>query len=619
MAKKKGIFSASGKNQRYGGELSFQDNLEALQFIPPFLKMIWETHKGYSLTNIILRVIQAGIPVTTLYIGKLIIDEVIRLSEVGANADKTYLWTIIGIELGIAIFSALLSRGISLVDALLGDLFANQTSVALMRQAASLDLPQFEDSTFFDKLERARRQTTSRVMLMSQFLTQIQDLITIFFLAVGLVAFNPWLILILIIAVIPSFINETHFNQRGYSLARSWTPQRRELDYLRYVGASNETAKEVKIFGLADFLSDRFAQVADKYYQANKKLAIQRAGWGILFGSLGDLGYYAAYVVIVLQTISGEITIGDLTFLAGSFARLRGLLRGVLSRFSVIAQSALYLKDYFDFMDIQPEINTPENPKVLPKSIQQGFTFQKVSFKYPSKAAYAIRDVSFHLHAGEKLALVGENGAGKTTLVKLMARLYDPTEGSILLDGINLKQYSLDELRNAISVIFQDYVRFQMTAAENIAVGNIGRKEERPMIEYAAEKSMANRVISRLDNGFDQLLGRRFEGGVDLSGGEWQKVALGRAYMRNAQLLILDEPTAALDARAEYEVFQRFSELTEGKTAVLISHRFSTVRMADRILVLENGRMMELGSHEELLALGGTYAELFNLQAQGYQ
>ncbi|MEM9936366.1 MAG: ABC transporter ATP-binding protein, partial [Bacteroidota bacterium] len=414
-------------------------------------------------------------------------------------------------------------------------------------------------------------------------------------------------------------INETHFNQRGYSLARSWTPQRRELDYLRYVGASNETAKEVKIFGLADFLSDRFAQVADKYYQANKKLAIQRAGWGILFGSLGDLGYYAAYVVIVLQTISGEITIGDLTFLAGSFARLRGLLRGVLSRFSVIAQSALYLKDYFDFMDIQPEINTPENPKVLPKSIQQGFTFQKVSFKYPSKAAYAIRDVSFHLHAGEKLALVGENGAGKTTLVKLMARLYDPTEGSILLDGINLKQYSLDELRNAISVIFQDYVRFQMTAAENIAVGNIGRKEERPMIEYAAEKSMANRVISRLDNGFDQLLGRRFEGGVDLSGGEWQKVALGRAYMRNAQLLILDEPTAALDARAEYEVFQRFSELTEGKTAVLISHRFSTVRMADRILVLENGRMMELGSHEELLALGGTYAELFNLQAQGYQ
>ncbi|MEM6766031.1 MAG: ABC transporter ATP-binding protein, partial [Bacteroidota bacterium] len=347
--------------------------------------------------------------------------------------------------------------------------------------------------------------------------------------------------------------------------------------------------------------------------------AIQRAGWGILFGSLGDLGYYAAYVVIVLQTISGEITIGDLTFLAGSFARLRGLLRGVLSRFSVIAQSALYLKDYFDFMDIQPEINTPENPKVLPKSIQQGFTFQKVSFKYPSKAAYAIRDVSFHLHAGEKLALVGENGAGKTTLVKLMARLYDPTEGSILLDGINLKQYSLDELRNAISVIFQDYVRFQMTAAENIAVGNIGRKEERPMIEYAAEKSMANRVISRLDNGFDQLLGRRFEGGVDLSGGEWQKVALGRAYMRNAQLLILDEPTAALDARAEYEVFQRFSELTEGKTAVLISHRFSTVRMADRILVLENGRMMELGSHEELLALGGTYAELFNLQAQGYQ
>ena len=619
MAKKKGIFSASGRSQRYGGELSFKDNLEALQFIPPFLKMIWETHKGFSITNILLRIIQAGIPVTVLYVGKLIIDEVIRLSEVGVDTDKTYLWTIIGIELGLAVFSAILSRGISLVDALLGDLFANKTSVALMKHAASLDLPQFEDATFFDKLERARRQTTNRVMLMSQFLTQIQDFITILFLALGLVAFNPWLILILIIAVIPSFINETHFNQRGYSLARSWTPQRRELDYLRYIGASNETAKEVKIFGLADFISDRFADVADNYYQANKKLAIQRAGWGTFFGSLGDLGYYAAYVVIVLQAISGEISIGDLTFLAGSFSRLRGLLRGVLSRFSVIAQSALYLKDFFDFMEITPEINTPSNPIILPNPIKDGFIFENVSFKYPSKEEYAIKDVSFHLHAGEKLALVGENGAGKTTLVKLIARLYDPSEGRILLDGQDLKNYSLEELRKAISVIFQDYVRFQMTAAENIAVGNIWKKEERPIIEYAAEKSLANQVITRLDKGFDQLLGRRFEGGVDLSGGEWQKVALGRAYMRDAQLLILDEPTAALDARAEYEVFQRFSDLTKGKTAVLISHRFSTVRMADRILVLEKGHKLELGSHEELLALDGTYAELFNLQAQGYQ
>ena len=619
MAKKNGIFSASGKNQRYGGKLSIRDNLEALQFIPPFLKMIWETHKGLSIANIIMRIIQAGIPVTVLYVGKLIIDEVIRLAEVGVDADKTYLWTIIGIELGLAIFTAILSRAISLVDALLGDLFANKTSVALMKHAASLDLPQFEDATFFDKLERARRQTTNRVRLMSQFLTQIQDFITIFFLALGLVAFNPWLILILIIAVIPSFINETHFNQRGYSLARSWTPQRRELDYLRYIGASNETAKEVKIFGLADFISDRFADVADEYYEANKKLAIQRAGWGTFFGSLGDIGYYAAYVVIVLQAISGDITIGDLTFLAGSFSRLRGLLRGVLSRFSVIAQSALYLKDFFDFMEIEPEINTPSNPIVLPSPIKDGFIFENVSFKYPSKEEYAIKDVSFHLHAGEKLALVGENGAGKTTLVKLIARLYDPTEGRILLDGQDLKDYSLEELRKAISVIFQDYVRFQMTAAENIAVGNIWKKEDRPIIEYAAEKSLADQVITRLDKGFDQLLGRRFEGGVDLSGGEWQKVALGRAYMRDAQLLILDEPTAALDARAEYEVFQRFSDLTTGKTAVLISHRFSTVRMADRILVLEKGRKLELGSHEELLALDGTYAELFNLQAQGYQ
>ena len=610
------------KRERFPSEKpapTFRENLAALKNIPLFLKMIWQTHRGMTLSNILLRVLQAGVPVTTLYLGKLIIDEVIRLSNLTGEKDLEYMWQLVGLEFGVVILSAMISRAISLLDALLGDLFSIKSSVQLIAHAARLDLPQFEDSVFYDKLERARRQTTSRVVLMSQLLAQFQDIITMAFLAAGLIIFNPWLIILLILAVIPSFISETYFNRRGYSLARNWTPERRKLDYLRYIGASDQTVKEVKIFGLSDYLQERFSTLSHQYYQANKKLAILRATWGVLLNSLGDGGYYVAYIVIIRQAINQLISIGDLTFLAGSFNRLRGLLRGILARFSSIADSALYLQDFFDFFDMEPEITSPKDAKSIPNPIVEGFTFENVSFAYPNSEKYAVKDISFSLAAGEKLALVGENGAGKTTLVKLLARLYDPTEGRILLDGIDIREYNLEEYRKKVGVIFQDFVRFQFTVSENIAVGSIDEVANRPQIVHAAERSLANTVIEKLPAGYDQMLGRRFEEGVDLSGGEWQKVALGRAYMREAQLLILDEPTAALDARAEYEVFQRFSELTSGKTAVLISHRFSTVRMADRILVLEKGKMLELGSHEELIELDGTYAELFHLQAQGYR
>ncbi len=608
----------SARKNSYGGELGLKESFKALRHLPPFLRMIWKTDSRLALGNILLRILQAGLPVSTLYVGKLIIDEVVMLMET-PEASREWLWVLVGIELGLAILSALLSRSISLIDALLGDKFSNETSVRLIDHASNMDLPQFEDAEFYDKLERARRQTTMRTVLLSQLLRQGQDFITVLFLAAGLVVFNPWLILLLILAVIPSFISETHFNQRSYSLARNWTPQRRELDYLRYIGASDRTAKEVKIFGMEDFIKDRFASLAHKYYLANRVLVIRRSVWGFFLNSLGDIGYYAAYVLIILQTIEGSISLGDLTFLAGSFSRLRGLLRGILSNFSSIAQSALYLRDLFDFLAIAPAIKSPENPHTLPDKVKEGFTFENVSFKYPNTEKYAIRDLSFTLHAGEKLALVGENGAGKTTLVKLLARLYDPTEGRILLDGTDLKEYDLKELRRMVGVIFQDYVRFDMTARENISVGNINEWANQPLIKQAAQKSLASEVIEDLPQQYEQMLGRRFEEGMNLSGGQWQKIALGRAYMREAQLMILDEPTAALDARAEYNVFERFSELTQDKTAVLISHRFSTVRMADRILVLEKGKKKELGSHEELLAMDGIYAELFSLQAEGYK
>jgi len=600
-------------------ELSWRERFSALGNLPAFFKLVWEVSPGLFLGNAGLRLIRAAIPAATLYIGKLLIDEVVRLSAPGGPDDTTYLWTLVGAEFGLAIVSTALGRAVSLMDGLLGDLFANQTSVRLMEHAAMLDLEQFEDATFYDKLERARRQTTGRTVLLSGVFGQVQELISVGFLAAGLAVYNPWLLLLILVAVTPSFIGDNYFNQRSYSLSRSWTPERRELDYLRYVGASDETAKEVKIFGLSGFLIARFSTLSSEFFQKNKALAISRAGWGVLLTALGTAGYYGAYIWIVARAVSGNISLGDLTFLAGSFRQVRASLEGVLLQFSSLTQEAIYLQDLFDYFAIEPLIHSPITVRPFPKPITKGFVFENVGFKYTNSERWALRNLSFTLEAGEKLALVGENGAGKTTLVKLLARLYDPAEGRILLDGYDLREYDLEELRRNIGVIFQDYTRFKMSAGINIAVGDIDQRTNQPRIETSAQRSLADTVIAKLSGGYDQQLGRSFGKGVELSGGEWQKVALGRAYMRDAQLIILDEPTAALDARAEYEVFQRFGQLTEGKSSVIISHRFSTVRMADRILVLENGTLLEIGSHYELLEKDGRYAELFGLQARGYQ
>ena len=597
---------------------TLKEKFAALGNLPRFFKLVWQTNHWYTILNAILRLLRSALPVAILYVGKLIIDEVVHLNK-SNGSNHSFLWKLVAAEFALAIVSDALSRAIALVDSLLGDQFSNYTSVRIMEHAATLDLDQFEDSAFYDKLERARQQTVGRTILLAQVLTQVQDLITMAFLTVGLMAFNPWLILLLLVAIVPAFLGESYFNDRSYALTRGQTPERRELDYMRYLGASDETAKEVKLFNLSGFLIDRFKVLSNKFYADNKKLSTKRAGWGVFFALLGSAGYYAAYVAMITKTVQGILSIGTLVFLAGSFRQLRSLLENILSRFTSVSQGAIYLRDFFEFFEIEPKIKIHANPVPFPNPIKQGFVFENVGFHYQNSEHWANRHLSFTLKAGEKLALVGENGAGKTTLVKLLARLYDPTEGRILLDGIDLRDYDIMDLRHNIGIIFQDFLRYQMSFAQNIAAGNIEQQYNRPLIEQAAEKSLASLLVKKLPEQYDQALGRRFNNGVELSGGEWQKVALARAYMKEAQLLILDEPTSALDARAEYEVFQRFAELTKSKSAVLISHRFSTVRMADRILVLDKGQLIEMGSHDELLQQNGRYAELFQLQAKGYR
>ena len=618
----------SGRSsRRYGGPAdgpppTWSERLEALKHVPPLLRLVFETHRGYTVAILLLRAIRSLIPVAVLWIGKLIIDGVIAgvaTVHAGGRPDWWHLAGLVGLELGIAVVGEGLARLSSLLESLLGDLFANRLSVRLMQHAATLDLAQFEDPEIYDHLERARRQTVGRIGLFTLLLGTAQDLITLIALASVLLVQLPWLLLLLTVAVLPAFLGEAHFASLGYSLLFRWTPERRLLDYLRYMGASDESAKEVKLFGLSNFLVGRYATLSDKFYQENKELAVKRNIVSTLLVTLGTLGYYGAYGVIIYRTVMGAFTIGTLTFLAGSFRQSRSLIQSVLISFSSIYEQSLYLSDLFTFFDVRPSVVSKPEARAVPRPLQSGFRFENVGFRYPGSERWAVRGLSFSFEPHERIALVGENGAGKTTLVKLLSRLYDPDEGRILLDGVDLRDYDLDSLRKNIGIIFQDFVRYDFVLRENIGVSQVEALDDDARIREAARRSLADSVAKRVPQGFDQMLGRRFDNGVELSGGEWQKVALARAYMRDAQVLILDEPTAALDARAEYEVFLRFAELTKGRMAVLISHRFSTVRMADRILVLKGGELVDDGTHEELVARGGLYAELFSLQAAGYR
>ena len=622
---------------------TLRERIVVLRHIPPFVKLVWQTHRGLTIAMIMLRLARAFVPVAVLWIGKLIIDAVVAAR--GGSFDAKHLWQLVVLEIGLAFLGEVLARLSAVVESLLGDLFSNRTSIMLMQHAALLDLYQFEDPAFYDQLERARRQTTGRIGLLAQLLSMLQDALTLASLGAVLLVYSPWLLLLLAVAVVPGFLGEAHYAALEYSLLFRRTPERRQLDYLRYLGASDRPAKEVQLFGLAPWLVERYQKLSTKFYEENKQLTIRRSAVATLLSAVGLLGYYGAYAIILLRTVQGTLTLGSLTFLAASFMRSRDIIQRLLSGAGALYSQSLYLKDLFDFFETTPSIISKPGAPEVPRPLSQGFVFENVGFRYPDDDKWALRGVNLSLRPSERLALVGGNGAGKTTLVKLLTRLYDPTEGRILLDGVDLRQYDLESLRRNVGVIFQDFYRYDLRFDENIGVGEIEEvrdyfnqaeeelngtqltpstgqandKHTPPVIVSAAEKSLAASLLPRLPERYGQILGRRFQGGVDLSGGEWQKVALARAYMRDAQVLILDEPTASLDARAEYEVFRRFAGLMAGRMAVIISHRFSTVRMADRIVVFDEGRVVEEGTHDALVARGGLYSELFALQAEGYR
>lgn len=610
---------------------TWRERIAALRYVPGFLRIVWRTHRTYTTVMVALRGGRALLPVAILWAGKLLLDAVVAATR---GADTASVWHYLLLELALIAISDLLAEASAVIESLLGDLVANHINLRLMEHATTLDLAQLEEPRVQDHLDRARAQTTDRIGLLAQLLSISQDFVTLASFAVALLKQSPWLGVLLAAAALPAIVGHTHYAGLRYSLLFRFTPERRLLGYLQYMASGSAAAKEVHVFGLGPWLVRRYRALAERFMAENGRLAVRKGVAAWLLAVLGAGAFYAGYATIIQAVVRGSISLGQMVFLVASFARSRDLLQRSSVATSQIHEQCLYLRDLFAFLALEPRVVSAPGARRAPRPVCSGFELENVGFRYPGSERWAVRHLSLTLRPGERLAVVGENGAGKTTLAKLLTRLYDPSEGRILLDGVDLREYDLDSLRCAVGVLFQDFMRFHMRFDENIGIGHIdsvadyldaplrtvGEDAPAPAsIRAAAEQSLAASLLPRFPVGYRQMLGRYFAGGIDLSGGEWQKVALARAYMRDAQLLILDEPTAALDARAEYEVFRRFSELTRHRMAVFITHRLWTVRMADRIIVLAGGQIVEDGAHQELLACRGLYAELYGMQAAAYR
>lgn len=595
---------------------------QALRNTPEAFRLVWSASKFAALLGVTLMLVAAFLPAAQAWAGKLIIDAIVSAVEQGLEpaAGLRSVMPYLILEFALVLISSTTGQVRSLFDRVVQSQLTNHVNSMIIRKAISLDLQFFENPIFYDTLQNARRQAdTSALTIVNSSLQMMQQVITLISLVVLLLRFSPWLAVIVILSAIPSFLSQSQFAERAFRAVTRRAPEARLLNYLEQLLTGSDTVKEIKLFGLGEPLLKRYQTLFTQFYQEDRAIAERRTLAGLGWGMLSNVVYYASYAWIVLRTVTGLISLGDMTMFLTIFRQTQGSMRSLLDSLNRLYESNLFLDNLMTFLKLEPMLVAPVNGLIAPAPIRQGIEFRNVSFRYPGSEVDVLRDINLHIKPGERIALVGLNGAGKTTLIKLLTRLYDPTEGQVLLDGVDLREYDLASLHQRFGVIFQDFVRYQFTVRENIGFGQVDALDDLDRIKDASERGGAAPIIEKLPRAYDTVLGRRWERGQELSGGQWQKIALARAFMRKAEVLVLDEPTSALDAEAEYEVFRRFGELIGDRTAVLISHRFSTVRMADRIVVLSAGKILEVGSHAELMDLEGAYARLFNLQAEGYR
>ena len=586
------------------------------------MELVWATNRRLTVALALLTLVAGVLPAAMAYIGALIIDAVLLAAEMfkqSGEIDMTRVFMLVALEALVVAAIAGAQRGISLCRALLRAQLGQRVNVMILEKAITLDLAQFEDSEFYDKLTRARREASSRPLsLVNRTFGLGQNLISLVSYGVLLVQFSPWAVLILVLAGLPAFVAETRFSGEAFTLFRWRSPETRMQIYLESVIAREDNVKEVKLFGLGPLLLERYRNIFKRLYKADRALAIRRDGWGFLLGLIGTLALYGAYAWIAFATVAARITLGQMTMYLMLFRQGQSAVSAILSAIGGMYEDNLYLSTLYEYLETPT--SKPDAGQTSGPDPDDGIRFEAVSFTYPGASQAALRSIDLHIKPGESLALVGENGSGKTTLIKLLTRLYHPDQGRILLDGMDLKDWDEDALRQRIGVIFQDFSRYQFLVGENIGAGDVRYFDDEQRWKSAADKGMADVFIEDLPVGYDTQLGKWFKDGQELSGGQWQKIALSRAFMRtDADILVLDEPTAAMDAGAEARIFEHFRKLTKNRIAILISHRFSTVRMASQIIVIENGKVIERGTHEQLMELNGHYANLYSLQAAGYR
>ena len=589
---------------------------------PQAFRLVWAASRREALGGIALTLVAAALPAAQAWTAKLIIDAVVIASQYGMEpmAGLRFVAPYLALEFGLLLTSSVTSQVRSLLDRILQMQLSNHVNSLIISKAIGLDLRFFEDPVFYDTMQNARRQAdVSALSIVNSTLQMVQQTITLASLLALLVRFSPWLVVIVLVTAVPTFLSQSQYAERAFRTVTRRAPESRLLNYLEMLLTGIEGVKEIKLFGLGKPLLQRYQALYTRFYQEDSAIAKRRTAAGVAWGLLSNLAYYGSYAWIVLRTVARLITLGDMTMYLALFRQSQSSFRSLLDSLNRLYESNLYLDNLMTYLALEPLLVSPPAGLPAPEPMRHGIEFRHVSFRYPGAEEDVLRDVNLHIYPGERIALVGLNGAGKTTLIKLLTRLYDPTEGQVLLDGVDLREYDLESLQQRFGVIFQDFVRYQFTVRENIGFGQVDALDDERRITGAAADGGAAELVASLPQGFDTMLGRRWEKGKELSGGEWQKIALARAFMRKADVLVLDEPTSALDAEAEYDVFRRFAELMQGRTAVLISHRFSTVRMADRIVVLSSGKIVESGSHAELMRMDGLYARLFNLQASGYR